>query len=128
MNTTRLNASDKLTQRREDGSVIYWRTGKGTHKHASFYCANGKRDIFTGDCFVIEPSEVDGWAACMDCCTDADKAAEVAKVEAKLSTQCANNRGVANPQRFYSTCNVCGKEGKVNRGTGSIRAHKPQSN
>jgi hypothetical protein len=37
------------------------------------------------------------------------------------------NSGVVNPKRLYSACKDCGKEGRVNRSTSTIRAHKPQS-
>lgn len=121
--TARLNPDNAYTDRRGDGSAIYWRTGRGSYRHASFYCANSKREIHTGDCTVIDPAEVETWAPCADCCTDADVAAATAAAAAKQENRCPNNRGVAKPGRIYSTCNVCGKEGKVIRSSGSIRAH-----
>jgi hypothetical protein len=115
------------TETRENGSTIFWRTGKGSHRHASFYCANSKRDIMTGDCTVIPENQAAEWTACVDCCTDADVLEGLAATAKKADAMCPNNKGVAIPRRIYSTCNVCGKEGKVNRSTGSIRAHKPQA-
>lgn len=113
------------TTTRANGSTIFWRTGKGSHRHASFYCANSKRDIMTGDCIVIPEAEAASWTACVDCCTDADVLEGRKAAEGKAAEMCPNNKGVARPNRIYSTCNVCGKEGKVNRSTGSIRAHRP---
>lgn len=114
----------QYTETREDGSTVYYRTGQGSHRHASPFCANSKRDTFTGDITVIPPTDVAGWAPCIDCCADADVTAATAAARAKTDAQCRNG-GVVNPRRIYSTCRDCGKEGKVNPKTGKIRAHNP---
>lgn|SRR3954470_16497255 len=51
--------------------------------------------------------------------TDAPAAPAAAK-----PAQCPN-RGVTKPGRMYSACKDCGREGKVNRSTGALRAHAP---
>ena len=107
---------------RADGTTIFWRTGQGSHRHASAYCANSKRSIFTGDVIVIPQGEVADWAPCADCCTDADVLAATAAAEQKAAELCSNP-GVVHPHRIYSKCTGCGKEGKVK--AGKIRAHKP---
>lgn len=102
----------------------YWRTTFGTHRHASEYCANARRAIGSGYPTVIPTDELPGWAACEFCC-DEETVRESAKtVQAKADEMCRNS-GVVNPKRLSSKCRDCGKEGKVNRSTGSIRAHKP---
>jgi hypothetical protein len=40
------------------------------------------------------------------------------------ATKCRNS-GVTHSNRLYSVCKDCGKEGAVNRSTGSLRAHLP---
>jgi hypothetical protein len=47
-------------------------------------------------------------------------------VVAEKPKQCANE-GIKHPgqRRIYSACSTCGREGKVNRATGRIRAHLP---
>ena len=110
---------------RENGSTIFWRTGRGSYRHASFYCANSKRDIMTGDCTVIPETEAAGWAACADCCSDADVLEGRKAAEVKAAGMCKNS-GTKNAGRgrIYDDCRDCGKNGKVNRSTGKIRAHK----
>lgn len=117
----------QYTETRENGTTIYFRTGQGSHRHASRFCANSKRSIYTGDVTIIDQAEVANWEPCLDCCTEAEIKAASAAAEVKADAMCPNNQGVAIPRRIYSTCNVCGKEGKVNRSTGSIRAHKRQA-
>lgn len=121
----KLNPNDAYSKRREDGSVIYWRTGKGSHRHASFYCANGKRDIMTGDCQPLDKDEALNWAPCLDCCSDADKEAHAVAEAARAETMCPNSGLVHNPQRIQNQCSDCGKWGTTNRATGRLRAHKP---
>jgi hypothetical protein len=43
---------------------------------------------------------------------------------APAEPQCPNT-GVTHPQRLRSVCKDCGKEGAVNRGSGTLRTHKP---
>lgn len=121
---SKVETHSQYAETRENGTTIYWRTGKGSHRHASFYCANGKRALDTGDCTVIPEGQEAEWAPCLDCCTEAEITVAAKVAEAKADAMCPNNQGVARPGRIYSTCRICGKEGKVNRSTGSIRAHK----
>lgn len=100
--------------------TAYYRTGKGSHRHASLYCANARRSVFTGDPIEIPAAEVGDWPPCEFCCD----AAEVASAPPVENTNCRNS-GVTNPRRLYSTCLDCGKEGAVSPRTGSIRAHAP---
>ncbi len=107
-------------------ALTYFRTTHGDHRHADYTCANTKRAIASGDPIAIPASEVASWAPCSDCCTADDVKAGAAAKQAAADTMCPN-RGVAKPQRMRSTCRDCGKEGAVNRSTGSIRAHKRES-
>lgn len=52
-----------------------------------------------------------------------DVPAEPVKPVAPAVEMCRNS-GVRHPRRMRSTCNDCGKEGAVNRSSGTIRAHK----
>ncbi len=113
----------RYTDTRADGTTIFWRTGKGSMRHASFVCANSKRSIFTGDCLVIPAAEVEQWTPCADCCTDADVTAARAAAAAKLDVNCKNS-GVVHPQRIRSACKDCGKFGSVIPGA-KLRAHLP---
>lgn len=114
------------TETRANGTTVFYRTGKGSMRHASAFCANSKRSIFTGDVFPIDQAEAKDWQACTDCCSDADVLEAQAAAEAKQAQMCPNS-GIthAGHGRIYDTCRDCGKEGKVNRQTGRIRAHKP---
>lgn len=103
--------------------TIYYRTGKGSHRHTDFYCANTRRSLFTGDVTVIPTDEVAGWAPCDVCCGADEVAAHAATVAAAQDEMCRNS-GVTNPRRMRSTCRDCGKEGAVNRSTGKIKAHR----
>jgi len=95
----------------------YWRTGKGSHRHANRYCANARRSIFTGDEFRIPAAEVKDWAPCEACCTAEEvaafAAAQVAKTEAEAEIYCTNRRpvpGSYNPRLYQvrGTCGECG--------------------
>ncbi len=112
----------QYTEKRENGTTIFWKTGKGGMRHATFYCANSKRSLDTGDCTVIPENEVASWEPCADCCTDADVLEARKVAEAKRDALCPN-KGVTMKHRIYSTCGDCGKEGKVTQGR--LRAHKP---
>ncbi len=98
----------------------YYRTGCGSHRHGTYYCANHRRSIFTGETIEMTAAEAEGWAPCEVCLPD-EAAAHVAP---PAPARCPN-RGVVKPQRMYSNCRDCGKEGKVNRSTGNIKAHAP---
>lgn len=101
----------------------YYRTAKGSHRHPNWICANQSRSIHTGDIMEIPASEVDQWEPCSHC----DNPEAIAKWiagQAKIAEMMCRNSAVAKPQRIYSTCVDCGKEGKVIRGTGRIRSHK----
>lgn len=107
------------------GTRTYYRTAKGSHRHADWYCANGRRSIQLGDVIEIPAAEVAEWAPC-DVCTSAEEVkAHTVKVEARVAEMCTNT-GVRNPRCIQSECRDCGKRGTVNRSTGTLRAHKPQ--
>lgn len=53
----------------------YYRTGKGSKRHASSYCGNARRSIHTGDLILIPAGEVKNWAPCKHCCTAEEVAA-----------------------------------------------------
>lgn len=112
---SKIAAYAKYAETRENGTTIFYRTGKGGMRHAVSYCANSKRSIYTGDVTVIPEAEVANWEPCTDCCTDADVLEATKKAEAKKAGQCPN-RGVTMKHRIYSTCGDCGKEGKVTQG------------
>lgn len=107
----------------------YYRTTYGSHRHVSLFCANARRAIGSGYPTEIPADEVSGWAPCDHCCPatveEAKAAAEAAK--AKADALCRNS-GVTHPKRINSRCKDCGKEGKVQRGTSTLRAHKPAKN
>jgi hypothetical protein len=105
-------------------TVKYWRTTFGTHRHVSEYCANARRAIGSGYPTVIPTAEVSSWAACEHCCSESEVHESVAAVQAKQDEMCRNT-GVTHPKRLSSKCKDCEKTGKVNRSTGSLRAHKP---
>lgn len=102
----------------------FYRTRKGSKAHASAHCANQRRSIFTGDILAIPAGELGNWSGCQHCCDAADMLALVpASVRAALAL--CDNSGVTRPGRIYSHCRSCGKEGKVSRSTGKIKAHAP---
>ena len=115
-----------MTKATETQPAKYWRTTFGTHRHASEYCANARRAIGSGYPTIIPADEVPGWAACEFCCDETTVRESAAAIQAKADAMCSNT-GVTHPKRINSKCRDCGKEGKVNRSTGTIRAHKPQS-
>lgn len=99
----------------------YFRTAKGTHRHASYDCANSHRAIASGDPVRIADQDAKNWAPCEICCTPSDIAAYAVPV---TPAKCSNS-GVVDPRRMGSKCLDCGKEGTVNRRTGTLRAHTP---
>lgn len=115
-----------MIERDEQGRIKYYRTGQGSHRHTDWYCANALRSIHTGDVFRIPAEQVKDWAPCERCCP-ADEVQEAAKAaqEKPVKVMCTNS-GVVNPRRLHSKCRDCGKEGAVNRNTGTLRAHEPQ--
>jgi len=106
-------------------TITYYRTAKGSKRHASYSCANSRRRISSGDPIRIPADQVAKWEPCAHC-TDAEVIAKTEGAPAKTPEPalCANS-GVTNVRRMYSTCIDCGKGGTVNRSTGTIRAHKP---
>lgn len=104
----------------------FYRTAKGSHRHISFQCANFRRSISLGDVVEIPAGEVKDWAPCDVCCDGHEVIEHAAKVAAKADAMCGNE-GVTHPKRIQSNCRTCGKLGKVDRRTGSLRAHKPQN-
>lgn len=114
-----------VNERDEQGRVKYYRSGKGNKRHADWWCVNSLRKIRTGDPFRIPPAEVANWAPCMRCCDPSELAKEAAEVATKPAETKCRNSGVVLPHRLYSKCVDCGKEGSVNRSTGTLRAHKP---
>lgn len=101
--------------------TTYYRTAKGSHVHADFECANQRRAIASGDPMVVSFDEL---PPCEHCCDSESVKVAVAAAQAKADTLCAN-AGVTHPQRIQSQCKSCTKVGKVDRRTGSLRAHKP---
>lgn len=104
----------------------YYRTGQGDHRHQDFYCANARRSIHTGDPVAIPADEIASWPACEHCCPAAEVRASAEAARAKADEMCRNS-GVTHPKRINSACKDCGKTGAVQRGTGKLRAHKPQN-
>lgn len=109
--------------------TTYYRTGKGSKRHASVYCANSRRAIRTGDPLVIPAAQVQDWAPCRFCCDPAEVVSAPApapKVEKPADELCRNS-GIMHPgsRRLYDKCRDCGKEGAVGPKTGTLRAHKP---
>lgn len=123
---SKVNVYASTAQTRADGTTIFWRTGKGSHRHASAFCANSKRAIMTGDVTVIDPAEATSWSPCVDCCSDADVLTAQREAADKAAAMCRNS-GIKHPGRgrLYSDCVDCGKTGRVGS-NGRIRAHKPQ--
>jgi hypothetical protein len=106
--------------------VTYYRTRFGSKAHASSFCANARRAIGSGDILPIPAAELKDWAPCKHCTAPELRAAwgTAPKAEKPAKAMCANN-GVKNPRQIYSDCKSCGKNGKVNRSTGALRAHAP---
>lgn len=104
-------------------SRTYYRTAKGSHRHASYTCANNRRAIELGDVTELTAAEAAEWAACEVCCDDAEVAASAQAAAAKADAQCANG-GVRRPKHIESECRDCGKRGKVDRRTGKLRPHR----
>ncbi|MFE5037088.1 hypothetical protein [Streptomyces sp. NPDC056683] len=108
-------------------TTTYHRTGKGSKRHASEFCANSRRSVFTGDTIPLSADEAKNWAPCKFCCTPEEVAAfgqEAPAATAPAKTKCANT-GVKDTRKLYSYCTDCGKGGTVNRRTGTLRAHEP---
>lgn len=112
-----------MTNTTDTATRAYYRTAKGSHRHADWTCANTRRSIQLGDVTEIPAGEIKDWAACDVCCTEAEVAASIVAVEAKAEAMCKNS-GVRKPRHIESECLDCGKRGKVNRATGSLRAHR----
>jgi hypothetical protein len=104
----------------------YFRTAKGSHRHTNWTCANFRRSIHLGDVIELTAAEAADYAPCDVCCPGDEVKAHAEKAAAKADAMCAN-AGVTHPKRIQSACRSCGKVGKVDRRTGSLRAHKPQS-
>jgi hypothetical protein len=104
-------------------TTAYFRTAKGSHRHANYECANQRRAIESGNPTEIPTSEIKNWAACEHCCDTGEVAASIQAAAAKEAAMCRNS-GVRNPKCIQSECRDCGKRGTVNRSTGSLRAHK----
>lgn len=97
--------------------TTYYRTLHGSHRHTTHYCANKHRSIFSGEVLTMAAGEVPNYAPCAEC-----NAAELAEWQAPATKTLCPNSGVTRPQRIYSTCKDCGKEGKVTGGR--IRNHE----
>lgn len=110
-------------------TITFFRTAKGSKRHASWYCANRRRAITSGNPIALEAGEAREWAPCKACCpadlVAAERAEEQAREAAKRDALC-DNAGVTHPKRIRSACKSCGKVGTVVRSTGSLKAHKPQ--
>jgi hypothetical protein len=104
-----------------------YRTAFGSHRHASYSCANSFRAIGSGDPVAIPAGEVADWAPCTVCNTDAEiTAAAVTAAAQPVKVMCPNS-GVKRPgsRRLYDDCKDCGKNGKVTS-QGVLKAHAPQ--
>lgn len=106
-------------------TATYYRTGKGTKRHASSICANSRRRIHTGDAVVCTAAEVAKMAPCKFCCTTDEVAQAAAQAPAKPAG--CNNSGVQikNSRRLYNKCSDCGRQGRVVASTGRLKAHQP---
>lgn len=106
--------------------TIFYRTLHGDHAHSSYYCANTQRAISSGDPTRIPAAELGSYNACALCCSfgQAHEVDTARTATAKPVKTLCTNSGVVNPRRMMSTCTDCGKEGTVNRRTGSLRAHE----
>ena len=111
-----------MTQMEQAGGTRYYRTAKGSHRHANWTCANFRRSIHLGDVIEMTATEAADFAPCDVCCTGHEVEAHAAKVETEAAAQCPNT-GVRNPRFIQSECRDCGKRGTVNRSTGALRAH-----
>lgn len=105
----------------------FFRSGKGGRVHSSYACIASRRSIWWGEvqALTVPEAVAEGWTGCGHCCTEADHALLVPAVVVEKPATCRNS-GVVNGRRIYSDCIDCGKNGKVNRSTGRIRAHAPQ--
>lgn len=112
-----------MTTNENTSGQTYYRTAKGSHRHADWSCANVRRSIHLGDVTEIPATEIADWAACDICCTEAEVVASIAATVAKEAAMCRNT-GVRKPKHIQSECRDCGKRGTVNRSTGKLRAHK----
>jgi hypothetical protein len=108
----------------EDAATRYFRTAKGSHRHADWHCANFRRSIHLGDVVELTAAEVAEWAPCDVCCTGHEVTEHAEQARAAAAAQCRNS-GVVRPKHIQSECRDCGKRGTVNRATGRLRAHKP---
>lgn len=105
--------------------VTYYRTRKGSKAHGSAHCANARRAIGSGDILPIPAGELKDWSPCKHCTAPELRAAwGTAKTEKVAADNMCKNSGVTHPKRVYSECRDCSKTGKVNRQTGTLRAHK----
>ncbi|MFD6638368.1 hypothetical protein ACFWDN_21405 [Micromonospora chalcea] len=100
----------------------FYRTAKGTKRHADWACANYRRSIHLGPVVTIPEAEVADWAPCAKC---AEGVAVPAAAPAEAKPEACRNSGVRHPRRVESECRDCGKRGKVDRRTGKLRGHAP---
>lgn len=92
------------------------RASRGTDGNLYVHCGSVRYRNTTETVFTVQDAPVD----CHRCNGTEAPAAPAADKPA----QCPN-RGVVNSRRMVSHCNDCGREGTVNRRTGSLRAHAP---
>jgi hypothetical protein len=101
----------------------YYRTGKGSHRHASWYCANGRRAIDTGDVIECTATEAAEMAPCQHCTDEAEIVAHIETVVAEVAAKPAKCDGrPANPKFIKSQCKECAHVGTSR----SWRAHTPK--
>ena len=105
-------------------TTTFYRTRKGSKAHASSYCANARRAIGSGNILVI--TDTKDWSGCLHCCSP-EQLAELAARPAEAKPEMCKNSGVKNAKMIYGVCRDCGKQGKTNRSTGALKAHKPQA-
>lgn len=97
----------------------YYRTGKGSHRHASWYCANGRRAIDTGDVIECTATEATKMAPCQHCTEVAEIVAHIETVAAKPA-KCDGRP--ANPRHIKSKCTECAHVGTSR----NWKAHNPK--
>lgn len=101
----------------------YYRTGKGSHRHASWFCANGRRHIDTGDVTECTATEAAEMAPCQHCTEAAEIVAHIETVAAAKAAAPAKCEGrPANPRHIQSKCTECNHRGTSRK----WRAHTPK--
>lgn len=90
--------------------ATWYRTTKGSHRHADAECANQRRRITAGDIAIIPADQVADWTPCQEC----SPTGEITARNATASGVCSGTGGPAvagsyHPKRIQKrgTCPVC---------------------